>query len=116
DVGKVQALIRSGASVTIADFKGETVMAIAARNEAGPELIQKLLDAGADPNIPDEDGVTPLMKAANRGDPDRVIALLSAGAVPKAKDKSGRTALDWAKERDDDRGRQVAAILQEAGR
>lgn len=46
------------------------------------EAISTLLEAGANPNIVDEQGHTPLMYAARNGDYDSVKALLDAGANP----------------------------------
>ncbi len=40
-----------------------------------------LLAHGADPSLPDEDGLTPLMTAMGRGDPRMVASLVSAGAA-----------------------------------
>jgi ankyrin repeat protein len=64
-----------------------------------PEILQTLLDAGA--NVKEEDirGMTPLVFAVSseRQDPSVVRLLLKAGAEVNAKTKTGETALDWAK-------------------
>lgn len=58
------------------------------------EIVETLLDAGADPNLPEEDtGGTPLMYAAKRGYLEIVRLLLEAGADPNIKDTYGETAL-----------------------
>lgn len=53
---------------------------------------QRLIDAGADVNLANSDGDTPLMNAAG-GTPDAVRALLAAGANVNAKNRNGDTAL-----------------------
>ena len=49
-----------------------------------------LLDAGADKEVKDEDGWTPLHVAARKGHTDIVKLLLDAGADKDVKDKDGR--------------------------
>ena len=46
------------------------------------EAISTSSEAGANPNIVDEQGHTPLMYAARNGDHDSVKAVLDAGANP----------------------------------
>lgn len=53
---------------------------------------------GADVNVRDENGSTPLTEAARAGHNDVVQALLVARADVKAKDKRGKTALMYAAE------------------
>ena len=55
-----------------------------------------LLDAGADVNRADANGVTPLMMAAGYGYNDTVKLLLQRKADPTVKRPNGETALDWA--------------------
>ncbi len=56
-----------------------------------------LVDAGADVNVRDWDGLTPLHIGAWFTDNPAVItALLNAGADPKAKDNGGRTPRYYA--------------------
>ncbi|HEX8311443.1 MAG TPA: ankyrin repeat domain-containing protein, partial [Chthoniobacteraceae bacterium] len=60
--------------------------------------IQKLLEAGANPNIAMNDGRTPLMAAARAGVTGaNTELLLQAGAELNARDKEGRTALGIAR-------------------
>jgi ankyrin repeat protein len=63
-----------------------------------PELIQTLLDAGADVNAKDARGMTPLMLAVatDRADPRVVKMLAGRGADPSIKSAAGETTRDWA--------------------
>ena len=51
---------------------------------------------GADPNKANDDGETPLYRAARIGETKIVKALLEAGADPNKSDNSGCTPLYWA--------------------
>ena len=63
--------------------------------------LQKLLEAGADPNTPAAGGTTPLMLAAASGNVAIVTRLLDKGADPNAKESAhGQTALMFAAARD----------------
>jgi hypothetical protein len=60
------------------------------------ERVKKLLEEGADPNIRDGDGNTPLHFAASKGCAEVARLLLEHGADPNAQDKSGETPLHVA--------------------
>lgn len=60
---------------------------------AGVDLLTLLRDHGADLNIRDNDDETPLMRAAQGGHMDKVVWLLENGADSKAVDVGGHTAL-----------------------
>ena len=64
------------------------------------EIVVMLLDAGANPNVPDNDGYTPLHDVAEMGDcpPARTMreALLAAGADPSRQEKNGRMPSELA--------------------
>ncbi len=63
-----------------------------------PELIQELVDAGADVNARDSRDMTPLMFAVGSEHQNAgvVRVLLRAGAAVNAKSNLGETPLDWA--------------------
>ena len=85
------------------------------------ELTRDLLDAGADPGIPDADGYTPAIVAAQEGHDECLQILLANGADAAHKMNDGDTALDKAEAYDRDdcievlkgeaRGRQSAPYL-----
>jgi hypothetical protein len=63
----------------------------------GPQIVDILLRAGANPNARDSEGRTPLFYHTYQ--PDIVNALLRAGADPYAKDKQGKTVLQYILEK-----------------
>ena len=58
-------------------------------------VVRLLLDRGADPNLADERGHTPLMKAVEQCDREVVEMLLAAKADMNAKNIAGRTAFEF---------------------
>lgn len=64
-----------------------------------PELVQLLLDAGADVSVLSYGGLTPLHFAAMNDNCTIINMLLSAGADKRAKDDDGDTAADIAAQR-----------------
>src|SRR3954447_16337250 len=79
--------------------RGE-VEGVQALHRQETEIVTMLLDAGANPNVPDNDGYTPLHDVAEMGDcpPARTMlqALLAAGADPSRQEKNGRTPSELA--------------------
>lgn len=75
---------------TFLDDGNYVMIAIETRN---PEIVQALLDAGADINQQDEDGWTPLMFATLEGYFDIVKVLLDAGADVNIESPEGEYAL-----------------------
>jgi ankyrin repeat protein len=63
-----------------------------------PEIARSLIEAGADVNAVQQDGVTPLQEAAANGDVALVQLLLDHGADKGARDAKQRTAADFARE------------------
>lgn len=112
DAAKIAILVQAGADANAVDSSGATALALACTaTDRGP-VVDALIKAGANVATPDNDGVTALMRAADVGDKPAVEKLLAANAPRDAKDRSGRTAADWAKARDDEAGRAIAAMLE----
>jgi hypothetical protein len=96
----VGALLRAGASPDeFSGGEGEGTPLCGAACWGHLATVRILLSGGADPNLPEEAGMTPLLWAAS-GSWDRCVdALLDAGADPDLPDSAGRTALRLAARR-----------------
>lgn len=68
------------------------------RRGRSTEAMELLLEAGADANTTNENGMTPLMYVSNFGVVDAVSMLLNHKADPSIKDETGRTAHSLALE------------------
>jgi ankyrin repeat protein len=66
---------------------------------SSPEIVQVLLDGGADVNATQAGGYAPLHQAAASGSEAVVDLLLRAGANPALRCDQGKTAADYAAER-----------------
>jgi len=90
-------LIGKGADVDSRDVDGRTALveALTSENEIPPEVIETLVQTGADVNVRLAGGLTPLMLAAS-GDPRVVRILVEAGADVKARDENGVGVLERA--------------------
>ncbi len=103
-------LIAQGADVNIASNNPFRVAPIhSAVSSNGLEVVELLLASGANPNVRQQNDVTPLMGAAHNKNLAIVTALLKAGANKDDRSSEGKTAYDWAKEVE---GTEVMALLQ----
>ncbi|KAK5994160.1 Putative ankyrin repeat protein [Cladobotryum mycophilum] len=112
----VELLIEAGADLESEDYAGQTALSIATdggllfgprkralsiqqRIAAGPEIVQQLIEAGAEIDSRDHYQRTPLILAVEIGTTEVVALLVDAGANVEAKDRFGRTALSCAMEK-----------------
>jgi uncharacterized protein len=99
---------KPSAGTTALNFVGGSAFFLAART-ADVEMMRLLVDLGADPKLPNEDGTTPLMAAAGAGthspgedaglEPEALEAVkltLALGNDVNAVDKNGNTAMHGA--------------------
>jgi hypothetical protein len=73
---------------------------IAAAENGHVAVVDILLEAGADTDVADSAGTTPLMAASRAGKTETVALLLDRGADVSAADNQGRQAVDIAREND----------------
>lgn len=100
DLPMVKSLLQRGADINAIDrirFGFTPLIYATFYNQFG--VIPFLIESGADVNLPDRDGQTPLMWAVVHGDEalETVEYLIAHGARLDAKDKMGHTALEQAK-------------------
>ena len=98
--GVIAALIEAGANVGaeaggFLNYKARPLHYAAERRNAAT-VIRALLAGGADPNVANTNGNTPLHYAS---DPEASIALVEAGADPNRENGRGETPMDWAGDR-----------------
>jgi ankyrin repeat protein len=97
--GAVRALLDLGADVHQAAANAAKVTALHAAVSANqPQIVEWLLDAGADPNARQQIDYTPLMGAAANARLDMIDLLLARGADPSLTTTDGKTAADLARE------------------
>ena len=77
------------------EFKNNPQLVTAAE-KGNFEAVKKMLEYGADPNMRNNYGATPLSWAAEKGHTEMVKVLLEAGADPNMKNGNGSTPLGWA--------------------
>lgn len=101
----IQLLKKSGADVNYMNPKTKQTALLAALRQERPNwtAAETLLEMGVNPNVADENGITPLMVAANQdiywmspAENSLVHKLLQKGAKKDAKDAKGYTAADYA--------------------
>lgn len=98
DTAIAEALIEAGADLDIAEvIYEETALTVALYNDS-KETVALLLEQGANANLQDSNGWTPLMTAASNGFIEAAQLLLNAGAITGITDASERTAADYALE------------------
>jgi ankyrin repeat protein len=103
DLPMVNLLIAAGASVNAVDAAGWSALTRAVYNSAlqrgFADVVQVLVEAGADIEAPIGYGVRPLMLAAGYGETAVVEVLLDAGADVLARNEGGYTALMMVKQK-----------------
>jgi ankyrin repeat protein len=101
DAARVADLLDTGVDVNARTSNGSYALNNAAV-ENQVEVMRILLERGADPNVQNSQGDTPLICATkfSGGRPATVKMLVEAGTDLALRDDKGRTALDYAKAKD----------------
>jgi hypothetical protein len=103
----VNDLLAAGADVHARNRRGQEALHVAACGSPGSRIwnpsaqsatITRLVEAGADPNVLDKSGVSPLHKAIRTRCAAAVRALLDLGADPEGANKNGSTPMLLAKQ------------------
>ena len=89
-LGEVTSQLAQGADINASDDEGLTALHFAAI-EQNPEIIDALISHGADVNVVDKYGNTPLARAVfyYRGSTDVIPLLLNAGSDPEKQNLHG---------------------------
>ena len=96
DIDAVNVLLNAGTDPNITDEYGETCIHDAVRGDACKEVLQTLIDNGANVNITNMDGETALLLACYERKVKLLDLLVSAGADPMIADDNGDTCLHHA--------------------
>ena len=97
DINGVREALRHGAHVNNQHPTTRWAALVHASDKMSVPIIEILLNAGADPNIAEGDGWTPLMFSAIRGQIEACRLLIDAGANLEVESKNGWTPLKAAK-------------------
>ena len=114
NAARVQQIINSNMApinINQQNLAGQTLLHLAVRLGT-PEVVNELIDAGADIDAQDAAGIAPLHLAAQRGDFDIINELIDAGANVNVRTNLGLTPSDFAQASDDIA---VSEVLRQAG-
>ena len=89
----INVLLNAGADPNIADAYGYKYLHYAVGMGSRKEVLQTIINYGADVNAKSKHFITALMIACHRGDTDAINVLLNAGTDPNITDAYGYTCL-----------------------
>ena len=96
----VRLLVHFGAELDLRDLDGLSALQLAMQcrkiPSTDPQLLRILLEEGADPNVQDQNGRTPLHMAAFESQLEAVEILTEFGADLQTRDNDGHTAVQLA--------------------
>jgi ankyrin repeat protein len=92
----IRDLVARGGRVDAINRRGAQPLHYAVDGQQTGETVSALIELGADPNVTDKNGTTPLLRAIRNRNAASVEALLDRGADIRATNKSGSTAFQLA--------------------
>lgn len=93
----IQTLVKNGLPVDEQDDEGRSALHIAAKGDgSSPISVETLIECGAQVNLQDNRGATPLIQATRDGCPKSIQILLNNGADANITDEDGWKAVDYA--------------------
>ena len=97
-LGVVEVLVERADDINATDDDGKTALycACVSRRDGRAKVAQVLIDHGANVDIPNRHGITPLMAAVYQLDADLLDVLIRSGANVDATNNDGDTALALA--------------------
>ena len=93
NIDAINELLNAEADTNIVDTNGYTCLHAAVSATCNKEVLQTLINHGADVNAADKSNVAALMLACEKGNVNAVDILLNAGADPNIPDTDGNTRL-----------------------
>lgn len=100
DMKVIRLLIDNGIDLNYKNKSGDSILHLVVESfyKFNKQFIEYLVEKGADINITDNFGITPLILAVMKNNPSLVEFLLEQGADKELKTKDGKTAIDIANE------------------
>ena len=95
----IHLLLKAGSNPIIANYYGETCLMYAADRDCSKEVLQAIIDHGADVNATNKENHTALITACAKKHEDAIHVLLKAGSDINIADKYGQTCLMYAADR-----------------
>ena len=96
NIDAMNVLLSAGANRTIEDADGDTWIHYAIYGNCSKEVLQSIIDQGADVNATNKNNTTALMLASEKGNIDAMNVLLRAGADRTIEDAEGDTWIHCA--------------------
>lgn len=112
---RTDVLIANADDLEVTDKQGRTALFHAVSSRGDTTRISRLLEAGADVNAADRQGVTVLMQGTGNQPGQVVSSLIKLGAKVEVRDSHGRSALMWAAKRGSWRPPYAIDVLLQAG-
>ena len=92
----MNVLLSAGADQANEDVNGDSLIHYAIDGDCSKEVLQSVIELGADVNATNKQNVTALMLASNKGNIDAMNVLISAGANKTMEDANGESWIHYA--------------------